>query len=112
MSREEMKEKVVAAFKEYTTLKNDIIRGFIKHEHIKMVSDALSLETLNDEELYEIWEISHDYFDSLYREFAESGEIIGYKPYSEETEFARDTQSAWSEVINQEARKRRAGYVK
>lgn len=107
MDRVEMNSVVELAYRRYSKLRNEIERGFIKEEHIEAVSKSLFLDELTNDELSEMWYASQDFFDKLYCEFDENGKITGFKPYSEDTEFARDTKSAWSEVINQEARKRK-----
>lgn len=107
MKREDMKGIVELAFRKYEKERNNITHGFIKREHVTMVADSLHLKELKNEELNEMWFASHDYFDSLYCEFDEHGEIVGFKPYNDDMSFYRDTQSAWSEVINEEARSRR-----
>ena len=107
IKREELKGLVELTFRRYEKLRNEISSGFIKGEHVTLVTESLLLRELKNEELNEMWHASHDYFDSLYCEFNEYGDIIGFKPYSEDIEFYRDTQSAWSEVINEEARRRR-----
>lgn len=107
MKREDMKGIVGLAFRRYLKLKGEIAKGFIKAEHVLLVTDWLFLKELTNEELNEMWNASHDFFDGLYCNKDKDGKVVGFKTYSEETEFARDTQSAWSEVINCEARKRR-----
>lgn len=94
-------------FKRYEKHREDIKPSFIKAEHIKLVTDSLILEELETEELNEMWHAVADYFDRLYCMFNENGDIIGYKPYSKDIEFYRDTKSAFLEVVNMEARKRR-----
>lgn len=94
-------------FKRYEKHRKDINLGFIKAEHIKLVTDSLILEELETEELNEMWHAVADYFDRLYCVFNENGDIIDYKPYSKDIEFYRDTKSAFLEVVNMEARKRR-----
>ena len=99
-------------FKRYEKHRDDIHSGFIKKEHIDLVTNSLILEELENEELNEMWHAVAEYFDRLYCEFDENGNIVGYKPYSMDIEFYRDTRSAFLEVINMEARKRKeAGQV-
>lgn len=98
---------VQLTFKRYEKYREDINPGFIKAGHIKLVTDSLHLEELETEELNEMWHAVEDYFDRLYCEFDKSGMIIGYKSYSEDISFYMDTKSAFLEVINMEARKRR-----
>ena len=107
MEREQMTRIVESAYKKYSELKSEITRGFITFNHMKIVSDALHLKELKNEELSDMWNISYNFFDKMLYEFDKNAKIIGLKPYSEETEFVKDTQSAWSEIINEEARKRR-----
>ena len=94
-------------FKRYEKHRKDIKTGFITADHIKLVTDSLILEELETEELNEMWHAVADYFDRLYCEFNEKGIIIGYKPYSKNIEFYRDSKSAFLEVVNMEARRRR-----
>lgn len=94
-------------FKRYEKHREDINPGFMKAEHIKLVTDSLILEELETKELNEMWHAVADYFDRLYCVFNENGDIIDYKPYSKDIEFYRDTKSAFLEVVNMEARKRR-----
>lgn len=99
-------------FKRYEKHRGDIRPGFIKREHIDLVTNSLFLEELEAEELGEMWYAVEEYFDRLYCEFDENGIITGYKPYSKDIEFYRDTKSAFLEVVNMEARRRRdAGQV-
>ena len=50
-------------------------------------------------------------FRSMMAERDEKGNLTGWKPYTPEIAFAMDTDSAWKEVINMEARRRRAGEI-
>ena len=108
MNRNEMKPVIELAFRKYSKEKDNIKRGWIKQEHIQMVTDSLFLEELSNEELSDMWLACDRFFDELYCVFNKQGEVVGYKPYNQETEFARDTKSAWLEVINAEARKRKS----
>lgn len=108
INRTEFDGIIELTFRKYQKERKNIHRGFIKEEHIKLVADSLMLEELKNEELNEMWQAVDKYFDTLYCEIGEDGEIIGFKPYDEDTEFYRDTQSAWLEVVNEEARKRKA----
>lgn len=97
---------IKVTLRKYSAL--EITSGFITNEAIEVVSNGLMLKDLTDEELSEMWEVVHKYFRDIYAEYDETGrKFIGWKPHSNITEFARDTQSAWLEVINQEARSRR-----
>lgn len=103
-----MKKLVELAFREYSKKASKIQRGWVSQENIEWITDHLMLEVLTNEELSEMWETVDKYFLSLYAELTDDDEVIGWKAYSKETEFARDTSSAWKEVINIEARTRRA----
>ena len=94
-------------FKRYEKHRDNIHPAFIKREHIDLVTNSLILEELENEELSEMWHAVADYFDRLYCEIDENGNVIGYKPYSKDIEFYRDTKSAFLEVVNMEARRRR-----
>lgn len=107
MRREEMKSVIELAYRRYTKVKEDVTSGFIKGEHIKLVSEALFLEELTDEELNEMWNACNRFFNEMYCVLDENGRVVDFKPFTKDTEFIRDTQSAWSEVINEEARKRK-----
>lgn len=103
-----MKKLVELTYRQYTLKQDEITRGFITKENIEWVTEKLGLKYLTNKELSEMWEAVDEYFLSLYAELDENGDITGWKPYSEKTEFARDTDSAWKEVINLEARTRKA----
>lgn len=97
--------KVLATFQKYTLNRDMIKYGFINEENIQLVRDGLHLNEMSLGELNIMWHTVSDYFDTLYCEFDDNGEIKGFKPYSEQIEFYRDTKSAWLEVINAEARR-------
>jgi len=84
----------------------EITNGFITNDNIELVTNGLGLKELSNEELSEMWEQVDEYFLAQYAVF-ENGKVVGWKPYTNEVEFARDTKSAWLEVINLEARKRK-----
>ena len=112
LKREDLFVIVDLAFRVYEKQRDNICEGFITREHIELVTKSLMLEELKNEELNEMWNAVNDYFDRLCFEFDDDGIIIGHKPYSNDIEFYRDTKSAWLEVVNMEARKRReAGEV-
>lgn len=103
-----MKKLVELVFRQYSNKVDEIQKGFISQENIEWVTEKLMLQYLTNEELSQMWETVDEYFLSLYAELDENGEVTAWKPYSKKTEFARDTSSAWLEVINIEARVRKA----
>lgn len=106
-----MKKMVELAYRAYAKKQGEITRGFITQEHIKWVTDHLMLRELTNRELSEMWEAVDSFFDDMMAERDEKGNLIGWKPHTSETAFAMDTDSAWKEVINMEARRRRAGEI-
>ena len=108
MVKSDYKGLIELAFRRYAKEKDNIENGWMKTEHHKMVADALMLDEVKNEELSDLWYAVRDYFLAFYAVFDKNGEVVGWKPYSEEIEFIRDTESAWLEVVNSEARKRRA----
>lgn len=112
LKREDLFGIVELAFRVYAKQRDHINTGFITKEHIELVTKSLMLAELENEELNEMWNAVNDYFDNMCFEFDDNGILIGHKPYSKDIEFYRDTKSAWLEVVNMEARKRReAGEV-
>lgn len=107
LEREDLFGIVELAFRVYEKQKDNIQEGFITREHIELVTKSLMLTELKNEELNEMWHAVAEYFNRLYCEFDENGNIVGYKPWSKDIDFYRDTKSAWLEVVNMEARKRR-----
>lgn len=107
----EMKKTVELVYRAYAKKQDEITRGFITQEHIEWVTDHLMLRELTDQELSEMWETVDEFFDDIMAERDEKGNITGWKPYTPEIAFAMDTDSAWKEVINVEARRRRAGEI-
>lgn len=103
-----MKKLVELVYRQYSNKVDEIKKGFISQENIEWVTEKLMLQYLTNEELSQMWHAVDDYLESLYAELDENGNVTAWKPYSEETEFARDTSSAWLEVINMEARARKA----
>lgn len=101
------REIIENAFKEYSAERDNISRGFIKSEHIKLVSDLLNLKELSDSELGKMFMYVDFFFDELYCLYDTDGKIIGVKPYNKDIAFYRDTQSAWLAVINAEEVHRR-----
>lgn len=107
MSHDEMVVNVKKTFADYQKGKDNIVRGFITHDNIQLVRKGLSLDKLNMSELNELWHIVERFFLEKYAVLDIGGDVVSWKPYSEETEFARDSSSAWLEVINAEARERK-----
>ena len=103
-----MKKTVELAFRAYSKKKADITRGFITQEHIDWVTDHLMLKELTNQELSEMWETIDHFFEEIMGNLDENGQVISWKPYTEEIAFAMDTDSAWKEVVNMEARRRKA----
>ena len=101
-----MKKLIEAVYSEYK--KKEIERGFITYENIDWLTEKLGLRSLTNKELSAMWEAVDEYFENIMAEYDESGKVIGWKPFSEETELARDSDSAWKEVVNIEARRRKA----
>jgi hypothetical protein len=99
-----MKKIVELVFRAYKEKESTIQRGFITQQNIDWVTDHLMLKYLSDKELSEMWFVVHDYFTNEMAEYDENKEIIGWKPNKS---FERDTESAWLEVINLEARRRK-----
>lgn len=106
-----MKKTVELVYRAYAKKKDEITRGFITQENIEWVTDHLMLRELSNEELSEMWEAVDIYFDDQLGIRDENGTLIGWKPYNEETSFLMDTDSAWKEVINVEARRRKSGEI-
>jgi hypothetical protein len=100
-----MNKMVELVFRAYKEKKDTIKRGWISKENIDWVTDHLMLKYLSDEELSEMWQVVHDYFRNETAELDGNNEIIGWKP---DKMFEFDTESAWLEVINEEARRRKA----
>lgn len=76
-------------------------KGFIPQEWINIVSDTLHLKELSDEELTNMWDMVWLTLDSEQR-------IVeyDYKDIKEAIKW-EDVKSAFTEVVNQEARNRR-----
>jgi len=108
MTLEGMRGIVELAFRKYAQHRNEINKGFVKMEHIELVTDALGLKLLSNKELGDMWEVSYKFFDGLYCVYNENVEIIGYRPYNKDIAFYMDIQSAWAEIINLEVRQRKA----
>lgn len=102
-----MTKMVELVYREYAKKADAIERGFITAENIKWVTDHLMLKVLTNEELSQMWRTIDDFFYDIMAEKDEDGNIIGWKPYTKEIAFAMDTDSAWKEVVNLEARKRK-----
>jgi len=107
LTRKDLLGIVHLTFKRYEKHRKEYYPRFKKAGHIKLVTDSLILEELETEELNEMWHAVEHYFDRLYCEFNDDNIITGYKPYSKDIEFYRDTKSAFLEVVNMEARRRR-----
>lgn len=98
MTREEFKPVVQLVFRQYR-LRTDIVRSFISFELADWVADHLMLERLSNQELSEMWFAVTEYFGDEFDE---------HRAESEYGSFLLDTKSAWSEVVNREARRRKA----
>ena len=88
-------EKLMQVYDEYKT--KEIVRGFISYENVDWVSEKLGLSSLSDEELSILWDTVWDFFTNMERKEEDIDKAF----------FMQDTRSAWLEVINHEARKRR-----
>lgn len=100
-----MNKMVELVFRVYKEKKDTIQRGWISKENIDWVTDHLMLKHLSDKELSEMWTTVDNYFLSQTAIYDDKHEVSGWKP---NCEFEFDTQSAWLEVINEEARRRKA----
>lgn len=98
MTREEFKPVVQLVFRQYR-LRTDIVRSFISVELADWVADHLMLERLSNQELSEMWFAVTEYFGDEFDE---------HRAEFEYGSFLLDTKSAWSEVVNREARRRKA----
>ena len=107
MTKNDFRGTIELAYRKYAKNRENITYGFIDAENITLVTNALMLTELTDEELVEMWNAVAEYFDRKYCVYNENDEIVGFVPWTEEVEFIRDTKSAWLEVINHEARRRR-----
>lgn len=88
-------EELMQVYIEYKT--KEIIIGFISYKDVNWVSEKLGLSSLSDEELSILWDEVWDFFTSMERKEEDMDKAF----------FMQDTRSAWLEVINHEARKRR-----
>lgn len=84
---------------EYLTSK-DYHRGFITQDWIDIVTDKLDLKNLSDYELCNMWDMVYLTLDHRY--VRHSGDFKKGMAYL-------DVQSAFTEVVNVEARRRREG---
>ena len=100
-----MKKLVEAVWKKYEAKKDEISRGFIKIEHIEFLEKELGFDGLNLEGLEELRKAAYMFFDEMYCVYDRNGELVGFKPWTEEIEFARDSQSAWMAVFDRRIRK-------
>ena len=103
-----MTKTVELVFRAYSRKKDTITRGFITEENINWVTDHLMLKELTNMELTQMWEAVDYFFEDMLCIRDEEGEMIGWASYTPEMAFALDTDSAWKEVINMEARRRKA----
>lgn len=103
-----MKKMVEFTFRAYTKKEAEITKGFISEENINWVTDHLMLKELTNGELSQLWETVDNFFSDLMAEKDQDGNITGWKLFTPEIAFAMDTDSAWKEVINLEARTRKA----
>jgi hypothetical protein len=101
-----MKKMVELVFRAYKTKEDEIQRGVISEENIEWVSDHLMLEYLSNEELSEMWKAVDDYFTKI--RLDKTGENWRTDIPTKEFSFYSDTMSAWLDVINREARIRKA----
>lgn len=97
---------VELVFRAYKTKEDKIEKGFINNEDIEWVSDHLMLAYLSNEELSEMWKAVDMYFTKI--RLDEKGENWRTDISTKEFSFYSDTMSAWLEVINREARIRKA----
>lgn len=88
-------EELMQVYNEYKT--KEIIIGFISYKDADWVSEKLGLSSLSDEELSILWDMVWDFFTNMERKEEDIDKAF----------FMQDTRSAWLEVINHEARKRR-----
>ena len=95
-----MRALVERVYNEYAAKREEISRGFIKAEHVEFLETALQLKERSNTELRLLRKVAYKFFDELYCEFNQEGELIGYKPYSEDVRFAMDSQSAWMAVFD------------
>lgn len=100
-----MKAMIEITLRRYNA--TEIQEGFISASNVDLVTEGLQLKHLTNEELSMMWEAVQKYFEAKYARYDNFGKICGWQPYSIEAEHARDTSSAWLEVINKEARSRR-----
>ena len=103
-----MKKMVEMVYRAYSKKADEIEKGFITNENIEWVTDHLMLKELTNEELSDMWKTIDEYFTELIAELDENGNVVAWKPYTNEIAFAMDTDSAWKEVVNVEARRRKA----
>lgn len=103
----DFRAKLPEVYAEYHKKKDNIERGWISGENIEWVTEHLNLRELSNDELSTMWWSITEYFDDVLGIRDEYGEIVGWKDYNDEWEFARDTESAWQEVCNVEARRRK-----
>lgn len=103
-----MKKTVELVFRAYSKKEAEITKGFITQENIDWVTDHLMLRELTNSELSEMWNTIDTFFEEIMGNLDENGEVISWKPYTQEIAFAMDTDSAWKEVVNMEARRRKA----
>lgn len=109
LEREEtIEEKIDRVYKEYKQRKETIERGWISEENINFVTLKLNLRNLSNKELSDMWFAIDDYFEKIMAVYDENGKVVAWKPYTEEIAFAMDTDSAWKEVCNVEARRRKS----
>ena len=103
-----MKKMVELVYRAYSEKKDEITRGFITKENIDWVTDHLMLKNLTSRELAEMWEAVDEFFVEIMEIRDEDGNLVGWKPFNSDISFDMDTESAWKEVINLEARRRKA----
>jgi len=87
--------ELMQVYIEYKT--KEVIIGFISYKDMDWVSEKLGLSSLSDEELSILWDTVWDFFTNMERKEEDIDKAF----------FMQDTRSAWLEVINHEARKRR-----
>ena len=77
-------------------------RGWIDAEWVDRVTDELNLKELNDLELSNMWDMVYLTLDHIYHYHRVNDDLETAVKYM-------DVQSAFTEVVNAEARRRRGG---
>ena len=95
----DFRAKLPEVYAEYHNKKDSIERGWISGENIEWVTEHLNLRELSNDELSIMRYAIIEYFNDVLRI------RVGYD--NDEWNFANDTKSAWREVCNVEARRRK-----